>query len=272
MSAKIHPSAVVHPSAKLADGVEIGPLVFIGEAVEIGAGTVVGPHTIIEHATLGKENRISGQAAIGTPPQDLGYKGEPTRLIMGDRNWVREGCTFNRGTTATGKTVIGNDGMFMTLAHVAHDCRVGNNVIFANGATLGGHCSVGDRAFISAFVAVHQHCRIGAGVMIGGGAMVTQDIVPYSMSQGDRCRLRGLNLIGMRRAGIPRDAISQIKKAYQLVFLSGLKQDEAVRQAREGVQAPQAVEFVEFIASAGKRGVAHAFKAHAGEAQEAVEA
>jgi UDP-N-acetylglucosamine acyltransferase len=271
MSAKVHPTAIVHPSAKLADGVEIGPYVVIGEGVELGAGTFVGPHTIIEHATLGKDNRITGQAAIGTPGQDLGYKGEPTRLIMGDRNVVREGVTLNRGTAATGRTIIGSDCFFMSCSHVAHDCVVGDKAIFANGGTLGGHCTVGDRAFISAWIGVHQHVRIGTLVMLAGGAMAVQDIAPYCVAQGDRAVLRGLNLVGMRRAGFSREAITAVKRAYKTLFFSGLALDEAIKRARTETNLPEPLVLIDFAATS-KRGLARPALAREGEEQEAVSA
>lgn len=271
MTAKIHPTAVVHPSARLGDGVEVGPYVVIGEAVELGDGTYVGPHTVIEHATLGKQNRITSQASIGTPAQDLSYKGEPTRLIMGDRNVVREGVTLNRGTKATGKTVIGSDCFFMSCSHVAHDCVVGDKVIFANGGTLGGHCTVGDRAFISAWIGIHQHVRIGALAMLAGGAMVVQDVVPYATAQGDRAQLRGLNLVGMRRAGFSREAVAAVKRTYKTLFLSGLPLEEAMKRARAETNSPEALAMVEFAGSS-KRGLIRPALAFQGEEQEAVSA
>ena len=268
MAAKIHPAAVVHPSAKLGEGVEIAAFAFIGENVELGEGTYIGPHSIVEHAVLGKANRVIGQAAIGTPPQDFSYKGEPTRVFMGDRNIVRESVTINRGTKASGKTVIGSDCMFMAYAHVAHDCVIGSHVIMANSATLAGHCQVGDRAFLSGLVALHQFVRVGTCAILSGGGMLNLDLTPYCVGQGDRAVLRGLNLVGMRRAGLSREAISAVKAAYKTLFLSSLPLKEALAQVRSS-QLPEVLHMADFI-EGSKRGVARPASLAAAEKEEAV--
>ena len=250
----IHTTAVIHPSAKIDPSAEIGPYAIIGEDTVIGARTTVGPHAIIEFATLGQDNRIHPGCFIGTPPQDLKYAGQKTRLIMGDRNTVREAAHLNRGTTATGETRIGSDCLIMAFTHIAHDCRVGNRVILVNNSGLAGHVEVADNVIISTQVGVHQFVRVGRGVMISAGSMVGKDIPPFCCAQGDRARLRGLNLVGLRRSGLPRQTLSAIKDAYKTLFLSGLLQAEALRQLKAGSHPPEVQELLAFI-EGSKRGV-----------------
>lgn len=254
----IHPTAIIHEGAQIAEGVEIGPYAIIGEHVSIGSGTTVGPHTVIEGWTeIGQDNRIFQFASIGAPPQDLKYRGEKALLKIGDRNTVREFATLHRGTAdGGGETVIGNDNLFMAYSHVAHDCLLGNHVILANGATLAGHVAVDDFAILGGLCAVHQFTRIGAHVMISGGSMVTQDIPPFSIAQGDRAKTVGINQIGLKRRGFSEEAIRSIKQAYKLVFRSGLRTEEALEQiAAELSGYPEVEEFSEFIRKSA-RGVA----------------
>lgn len=254
MPAKIHPTAIVDPSAKIADGVEIGPYAVIGPDVEIGPGTWVGAHAVVEHARIASACRIHPHAFVGTPPQDLKYEGEKTIAKVGDRTVVRECVTINRGTAATGETVVGSDCLLMAYTHVAHDCVVGNGVIAANAATLAGHVEIGDNTVVGGLVAIHQFVRIGKFCMLGGGAMVGLDVPPYCMAQGDRAKLVGLNVVGLRRSGIPRMAVSQIKSLYKTVFLSGMNFQEALAQARSQSLLPEAEEFVRFLESKSHRG------------------
>lgn len=254
MSENIHPAAVVHPSAKLHPTVKVGPYAIIGEHVTIGEGTTIGAHAVVENTTMGKNNRLFPGCFVGLAPQDLKYAGEKTMLIMGDNNTVRECVTLNRGTTASGETRIGNNCLFMAYTHVAHDCRVGNNVIIANGSPLAGHVTVGDFTVIGGNSAVHQYTRIGSFVMIGGGSMVGKDIPSFCNCQGDRATLRGLNLLGMRRAGLGREIVSAIKDAYQTLFLSGLPLNEALARVKEGNPPQQVLEMAAFI-EGSKRGV-----------------
>jgi len=250
----IHPTAVVHPGAQLDASVEVGPHAVIGPETIIGPGCVIGPHCVVEHATLGRENRLVASCFVGGPPQDLHYQGEPTRLIMGDRNWVREGVTLNRGTTATRETRIGSGCLFMALSHVAHDCRVGNNVIMANATGLAGHVQVADNAILSTMIGVHQFTRIGRMVMISAGSMIGKDVPPFCVAQGDRAHLRGLNLVGLRRSGMKPPTIRAMKDAYVTLFQSGLRLEEAVAQLRAASPIPEVAEILDFIA-ATKRGV-----------------
>ena len=254
----IHSTAIVHPGARIAEGVGIGPYTVIGEHVVVGAGTVIGPHVVIEGFTeIGRDNRIFQLASIGAAPQDLKFRGGETRLCIGDRNTVREFTTLHCGTEdGGGETTIGNDNLFLAYSHVAHDCHVANRVILSNGATLAGHVRVDDFAILSGLCAVHQFTRIGCHVMVAGGSMVAQDVAPYTMVQGDRAKTVGLNLVGLKRRGFSEETLRVIKKAYRLVFRSGLKVDEALaRIDAELENLPELAVFVEFIKQS-ERGVA----------------
>lgn len=254
----IHPTAIVHDGARIDPSVEIGPYVVIGEHVVIGAGTTIGPHSVIEGWTeIGRDNRIFQFASIGAAPQDLKFHGEVSYLKIGDRNMVREFVTLHRGTEdGGGETIIGSDNLFMAYSHVAHDCRLGNHVILANGATLAGHVEVDDHAILGGLCAVHQFTRVGAHTMISGGSMVNQDIPPYTIAQGDRAKTVGLNLVGLKRRGFSEGAVRGIKKAYRLIFRSGLGQTEALAQiAAELEPSPELNHFVEFIRNS-QRGIA----------------
>ncbi len=250
----IHPTAVVHPTAKLDPSVKIGPYAVIGEDVEIGAGTTIGAHALVESTTMGRENRILPGSFVGGPPQDLKYAGEKTRLVMGDRNTVREGVTLNRGTTATGVTRIGSNCLFMANSHVAHDCVVGDNVVIVNTVGLAGHVTVGDFTVIGGIAGVHQFTRIGRYCMVGGGSMVVKDLPHYCMCQGDRAVLRGLNLLGLRRAGFGREVVSGIKEAYRTLFMSGLPLEEAAAKVKAENSKPEILALVDFVSSS-KRGI-----------------
>lgn len=254
----IHSTAIVHPGARIAEGVGIGPYSVIGEHVVIGAGTVVGPHVVIEGCTeIGRDNRIFQFASVGAPPQDLKFRGGETRLRLGDRNTVREFVTLHCGTEdGGGETTIGNDNLFLAYSHVAHDCHVANRVILSNGATLAGHVRVDDFAILSGLCAVHQFTRIGSHVMVAGGSMVAQDVAPYTMVQGDRAKTVGLNLVGLKRRGFSEETLRIIKKAYRLVFRSGLKVEEALTRIDAELETiPELAVFVDFIKQS-ERGVA----------------
>lgn len=254
----IHATAIVHPGARIAPGVEIGPYALIGEHVSLGEGTTVGPHAVIEGWTdIGKDNRIFQFASVGAAPQDLKFHGEKSFLRIGDRNMVREFVTLHRGTeSGGGETIIGNDNLFMAYSHVAHDCVVGNRVILANGATLAGHVQVDDFAILGGLSAVHQFTRVGTHVMVSGGSMVAQDIPPYTIAQGDRAKTVGLNLVGLKRRGFTEEVLRDIKKAYKIIFRSGLRQEEALQKiAEELSMGPELALFVDFIKNS-QRGVA----------------
>lgn len=254
----IHPTALIAPGARLAANVSVGPYSVIGEHVVIGSGTTVAAHVVIEGWTeIGCDNRIFQFTSIGASPQDLKYQGEETFLKIGDRNSIREFVTLNRGTPGGGGvTMIGNGNLFMAYSHVAHDCHVGNQVILANGATLAGHVEVEDHAILGGLSAVHQFCRIGRHTMISGGAMVAQDIPPYTVAQGDRAKTVGLNLIGLKRRGFAEETVRGIKKAYRLIFRSGLRLEEALQKIAEDLEPSAELDhFINFIKDS-QRGIA----------------
>jgi UDP-N-acetylglucosamine acyltransferase len=250
----VPPTAVIPPSAKIAEGVEIGPYAVVGPGCEIGPKCWVGPHAVLEYATLEEGVRVFSYASVGSSPQDLKFKGEDTRVFIGKNTVIRECVTVNRGTSASGRTKVGEGCFIMAYAHVAHDCVVGRNVIMANSATLAGHVEIGDGVVMGGLCAVHQFVRIGTGAMIGGGSMVAQDVAPYCMTQGDRAVLVGLNVTGLRRAGLSREMVSTIKDAYRVFFLSGLTLEEASRRMDGVSLPPQAKAFVDFL-KASKRGI-----------------
>jgi UDP-N-acetylglucosamine acyltransferase len=265
--ALIHPTAVVDPSSKLEEGVQVGPYAVIGPDCRIGAGTWIGSHAVLEHVTVGKNVKIHPHAFVGTPPQDLKFKGEPTRAEVGDNTVIRECVTLNRGTSASGKTVVGKNCLLMAYVHVAHDCVVGDNVVMANNATLAGHVEVADNVVMGGMCAVHQFTRIGTGAMVGGASMVAQDVAPFCMTHGNRAWIVGLNVVGLKRSGLPRETITAIKDAYKTFFLSNLTLQEAAAQAEKSPLPREARLFVDFL-KASKRGFC---RPKAGAAEDAAE-
>jgi UDP-N-acetylglucosamine acyltransferase len=242
--------AVVSPEARLGADVEVGPFTVIGPGVEIGPRTIIGPHAVINGpTTLGADNHVFQFASIGDAPQDKKYRGEPTRLVIGERNVFREFCTVNRGTTHDrGVTSIGDDNLFMTCAHVAHDCAVGSHTVFANSAVLGGHVEVGDWVILGGLSAVHQFSKIGAHAFIAGGAMVRQDVPPYVMVQGDPAEPYAVNSEGLKRRGFTGDQIRAIREAYRILYRSDLKLAEArARLAPIAAERPEIKAFADFI-------------------------
>ena len=253
----IHPSAVIAPGAELDHGVRVGPYAVIGPQVRIGRDSSIGPHSVLEgRTTLGCENQIFQFASVGAVPQDKKYQGEDSSLTIGDRNTIREFATVNIGTTGGGLvTRIGNDNLFMVYSHVGHDCQIGNHVILANCATLAGHVILEDHVGVGGLAAIHQFTRIGESAYLGGGAMVSLDVPPYCVAQGDRARLFGLNLIGLKRRGFDEEQLSALKKAYRTFFAEGLTLKEAAERTRqEQAASPEAVHLAEFIASS-QRGI-----------------
>ena len=228
----VHPSAVVDPGASLGEGTTIGAFSVIGPDVAIGAGCEVGPHAVVEGPTrIGARCRIFPFASIGTPPQDLKYRGERTALEIGDDNVFREGVTVHRGTAGGGGiTRVGSGSLFMAQAHIAHDCQVGSRVIFANAATLAGHVTVEDGATVGAFSGVHQFCRVGQHAYIGGYSVITQDALPFVLTVGNRARSFGINVIGLERRNFSAEAIQALKRAYRILFRSRLSQKEALER------------------------------------------
>jgi UDP-N-acetylglucosamine acyltransferase len=228
----IHPTAIIAPGAVLGDGVTVGPYAQIGDGVTLGAGCSVEAHAVLHGpATLGAGCTVFPFASIGTDPQDLKFRGEPTRLEIGERNTFREFVTINRGTAGGGGiTTIGSGNYFMAYAHVAHDCHVGSGTIFANAATLAGHVTVEDGVTVGAFSGVHQFCRIGRHAFIGGYSVVTQDALPYVKTVGNRATTYGVNTIGLERKGFSLDAIQALKKAYRYLKQSGLNTGQALER------------------------------------------
>jgi UDP-N-acetylglucosamine acyltransferase len=253
----IHPTAIVHPGAKLAAGVSVGPYSIIGEHVVIGEGTTVGPHVLIEGRTrIGAQNRIFAFSALGGAPQDKKYAGEATALEIGDRNTIREYCTFNRGTVQdAGVTRIGNDNWIMAYVHVAHDCQVGNHTIFANAASIAGHVHVGDYAVLGGFTGVHQFVLIGAHSMTAGATLLLQDLPPYVMAAGNDAKPFGINAEGLKRRGFSENQISEIRRAYKTLYRSGLGLEEArLAIAEQAEKAPELKLLVDFLGRS-RRGI-----------------
>ena len=254
---KAHPTAVVDPRARIAPDVEIGPYAVVGPDVELGAGCSLGAHTVVTgHTRLGRRNRIFAFASLGEAPQDKKYRGEPTRLEIGDDNTIREFCTFNRGTAQdAGVTRIGDDNWFMAYAHVAHDCQVGSHTVFANGATLGGHVQVGDYVILGGLTAVHQFCRIGAHSITGGGTILRHDVPPYMTVSGNPAKAYGLNSEGLKRRGFAADTISRLDRAYRALYRSGLTLEQAKEAiAGQAAECPELRVTLDFL-SATTRGI-----------------
>ncbi len=253
----IHPTALVHQNAKIAEGVEIGPYSVIGEHVTIGRDTKIASHVLIEGwTTIGERNQFYSFSSIGTPPQDIGYRNEETYVIIGDDNIIREFATVHRATTkADRRTEIGNKNFLMSYIHVAHDCKLGDNIIMANNAAFGGHVTVGDHAVLGALVGIHQFVRIGAYAMLGGQSAIVLDVPPYVNATGNRAQLFGLNLVGLKRKGFSDAVINDLKKAYKIIFRSGLTLEEAIQKAAAEFPGCKEVNyFIDFMRHS-KRGV-----------------
>ncbi len=253
----IDPRAVVHQGAQIDQGARVGPFSVIGPHVKIGSGTVVDSHVFIDgRTTIGRENRIFPFASVGAQPQDLKYNGEESEVVIGDRNQIRECATIHRGTEGGGMiTRVGNGNLFMAYTHVAHDCVIGNDVVMANAATLGGHVTISDGAIIGGLAGIHQFCRIGSLAMIAGGAVVVMDVPPFTQAQGDRARLFGLNLIGLKRKGISPKSIDALKLTYKIIFRLDLKLEDALVKVEQEVVACQEVrEMIDFIQTS-ERGI-----------------
>ncbi|MFZ5862124.1 MAG: acyl-ACP--UDP-N-acetylglucosamine O-acyltransferase [Nitrospirota bacterium] len=252
-----HPTAIIHPGAKLAEDVAVGPYAVIGEHVTVGAGTQIGAHCVIEGWTeIGEACVFSHFVSAGTPPQDLKFGGEESRLIIGHHNTFREFVTLNRGTHhGGGVTRIGNHTFLMAYVHVAHDCTVGDHVIMANAATLAGHIAVGDHAVLGGLTGVHQFTRIGAYAMIGGCSAIAQDVPPFVSATGNRAKLFGLNLVGLKRNGFSEERIAALKKAYRTLFNAHLSMKDALVKAREESKGQPDVETLVRFVETSERGI-----------------
>ena len=252
----VHPSAVVDADVELGPGVEVGPFTVIGPGVEVGAGSRIGSNVLIERDTsIGTDCHVFHGAVLGTDPQDLKYGGQPTRLQVGDRTVVREYATLNRGTEATGVTVVGSDCLLMAYSHVAHDCRLGNHVVIANAVQMAGHVTIEDWVVVGGGSVIHQFVRIGAHAFIGGGSRVPQDVPPYCRSAGSDPKLYGLNSVGLRRRGFAEGTRTALKHAYRLLFQSGLNVSQGLERVEAEVRGvPEVDHLVTFIRSS-ERGI-----------------
>jgi len=246
----IDPRAVVDPGAEIAEGVEVGPFAVIGPGVRIGAGSWIGPHAVVKGPTvLGRDTRVFQFASIGDAPQDRKYAGEPTRLVVGDRNVFREFCSINRGTVGgRGETTIADDCLFMAYSHVAHDCIVGSHCIMSNCTALAGHVELGDWVILSGYAGVHQFTKIGAHAFLANNAAVTRDVPPYLLVAGSPAEPKGINSEGLKRRGFDAAQIANIKNAYRILYRSGLKLAAAMEQLRAlAASQPELAPFVDFL-------------------------
>jgi len=246
----IHDTAIVDPSARLAADVRVGACSVIGAEVEIGEGTWIGPHVVVEGPTrIGRGNRVYQFNSIGDVPQDKKFRGERSRLEIGDRNVIREFCTLNRGTEpGGGVTRIGDDNWIMAYVHVAHDCRVGNATVMANGTTLAGHVVAGDHVTFGAFTVVHQFCAIGAHAFTAMGTVVLKDVPTYVTVSGNSARPHGINVEGLRRRGFDPETVRRLRRAYKTVYKQGLTLEQAIRSLRETrTECPEVVPLIEFL-------------------------
>lgn len=256
METTIHPTAIVDPGAELGVGVVVGARAILGPGVRIGDGTEVGPGVLVERNTeIGEGCRLYHGAVLGTDPQDLKFQGEETWLRVGDRTQIREYATLNRGTSASGQTVVGSDCLLMAYVHVAHDCVLGDHIIISNGSQMAGHVTIDDWAIISGLVAMHQFVRIGRHAFIGGLSRVAQDVAPFCRVSGNPPKIYGLNTVGLERRGFPPESRAALKKAYRMLFHSELNLSQAlVRVRNEMPMEGEVGEFIAFIESS-ERGV-----------------
>ncbi len=252
----IHRTALIDPTAELGADVSVGPYCVIGPRVTVGEHGTIAAHAVLERNTrVGEGVKIGYGTVIGNDPQDLKYKGEETWVEIGNGTIIREYCTINRGSTATGKTTLGARCFLMTYVHIAHDCVIGNDVIIANGVQMAGHVTVDDRAIISGLVPIHQFVRIGTYSFVGGASRVNQDVPPYTKAAGNPVHLYGLNSVGLQRAGFSPDVKLALKRAYRLVFNSELTVSQGIARARvELAQVPEVETFLRFI-EGSRRGV-----------------
>ncbi len=254
--AQIHPTAIVDPGAELSAGVRVGAYAIIGPNVQIGAQTLIGPHAFIEKDTrVGRECVIAKGAVLGTDPQDLKYEGEETLLIVGDRTTIREFATLNRGTRASGSTVVGSDCLLMAYTHVPHDSRVGDHVIIANGVQMGGHVVIEDWATIGGLTAIHQFVRIGAHAFVGGGSRVPKDVAPFTRAAGNPIKMYGLNSVGLERRGFSQKTRLELKRAYHVLFNSSLNLTQAIAELRARGDLIEEIEQLIAFIETSERGV-----------------
>ena len=254
----IHSTAIVHKDAEIGEDVHIGPYCIVEEKVQVGKGTRLVSHVVLQKGTqIGENCTVSPFASLGGPPQDISYKEEETTLVVGNNNVIKEYVTMNRGTEhGNGITSVGNNNFIMAYAHIAHDCKVGNNVIMANCATLAGHVEIADFVIFGGLCAVHQFCRIGKYAFISGVTGVPKDVPPFMIAAGDRAKLYGLNVVGLERRGFAKEDITQLKKAYRIIFRSSLPLSTSLRIVQEEISGEHQYvnDLIEFIKSS-KRGI-----------------
>jgi len=249
--------AVISPQAQLAEDVTVGPFAVIGPGVSVGPRTIIGAHAVIDqHTHIGADNHIFQFASLGAAPQDKKYRGEPTRLVIGDRNVFREFCTVNRGTVqGKGVTTVGSDCLLMAYTHVAHDCEIGDKVILANCATMGGHVQIGDWAQLGGLAALHQFCKVGAHAFVGGGSIVSGDVPPYVTIAGNPARPHAVNAEGLKRRGFTEEQIRTLRTAYRILYRSELKLAEARAQLVELAATEPVVDALVKFIDASARGI-----------------
>ena len=246
---EIHPTAIVDPKAELGVATIVGPYCIVGSEVVLGEGCWLQQHvTLCGPMRAGAKNKFYAYCSIGQQTQDLKYAGEPTYLEIGDENTFREFCTVNRSTKADGKTRVGNRGNFLAYSHIGHDCTVGNSVVFSNNGTLAGHVEVGDHAVMGGLTAVHQFCRIGRFAITGGCSKIVQDVPPFLIADGNPAEIRGVNLIGLERAGFTPESIKAIKEAFRLIYRSKLNTRQAIEAVRKQIEPREEItQLIEFI-------------------------
>ncbi|MFM7373780.1 MAG: acyl-ACP--UDP-N-acetylglucosamine O-acyltransferase [Chthoniobacterales bacterium] len=252
----IHPTAIVDPAAQIDPGARIGPYCVVGPEVTIGPDTELQHHvTVMGPSKIGARNFFFAYTSIGQKTQDLKYAGEPTYLEIGDGNTFREFCTVNRGTLPGTKTIIGNDGNFLAYSHIAHDCTVGDKVIFSNNGTLAGHVEVRDHAVIGGLTAIHQFCRVGRHAITGGCSKIVQDVPPFMIADGNPAEVRGINSVGLERAGFSADTIRALKEAYRLLYRGNLNTKQAVESIRKEVPGIAEIEELCVFVETSQRGI-----------------
>lgn len=252
----IHPTAIIEQGAVIDPEAEVGAYVHVGPHVVLKAGVKLHPHSmVIGHTTIGAGTEVYSFAVLGAAPQHVGYQGEPTTLVIGEHNQIREHVTMHPGTTqARGTTMVGDHGLFMVGAHVAHDCTVGDHVIMANNATLGGHIDIGSYVFLGGLCAIHQFCRVGPYAFLGGGGILTTDVIPYGSAFGNHARLEGLNIVGMKRRGMSRETIHALRAAYRLLFAEEGTLKERLEDAIAlFADQPEVMTVIDFIRAEAER-------------------
>lgn len=252
----IHPTAMVEEGALIHESVTIGPYAIIGKDVKIGKGTSIGPFTVIDGDTsIGENNKIFQSVSIGVVPQDLKFHGEATKTIIGNNNTLREFVTIHRGTEASGKTIIGDNNLFMVYSHAAHDCVIGNNCIFANSVALAGHVQIGNHVIVGGLSGVHQFCKVGDHVIIGACSTVVQDIIPYALAQGNHASIHGINLVGLKRRGFTNDQIKELRDANNILFRSNMRLSEALETLKEKYPNVEHIEKIIQFVNSSERGI-----------------